>query len=159
MLMTAPAHADAISTAQDLIKPNRAKLLIQLFYCFWAVAAFSGLSSVVVCTICYVHCGFMIGDKDLLWFIDNWHFIYDQVPQICVVVSVLSMMFGCCFGSFLLGTITTGVIVTCLSFLITATTIGIWISMLRKNIHHYGGTLDHINKVLTDAIKAEEEKN
>lgn len=98
----------------------------------------------------------MNSDVDVLWFIDRWYFIFDQMPQVFVVVSIIAMMIGCSFGSFLFGTKTTGIIITCLVFVIMFTMIGIWLAMLSKNIPHGAEEERLVCKYLQEYILREE---
>ena len=60
--------------------------LTRIYYIFFAIAALTEISTVIVVTIAAIHFQLMITDEDLIWFFNTWNFYIIMFPQILLTI-------------------------------------------------------------------------
>jgi hypothetical protein len=135
------------------------KTLIQLYYALGAMAASTQLAVVVIVLVAYLHFTLMITPADKVWFICYWDTFINVIPQILVILGCVSVVACVCVGSFIVGDIHTGIIVTCIASLFVLLFLYIWITMLNRNFERAESTVLKLRKKYKELLPANNDEN
>ena len=133
VLLNPIERSEFLQNSDFVLSPYAEVVLTQLYFAFWTIASCSEICAVVVLTIVSVHFSNMMTDDDIIWFMLHWDFIARMLPQILLVVGIFFAFFGCAIGAFLIGNITSGIIVSSISCFASAMILPMWVYMLKVN--------------------------
>lgn len=90
----------------------------------------------------------MLTNDDMLWFLMTWSFFTNELPQIFLVIGTFALIIGCCLGAFLIGNVTTGIIVSVVGFVIALIVLIGWLTMLAYNKKREADSMQRIKTLL-----------
>jgi len=124
-------------------------IFTHIYYVSFCLSAFSNLLVVLLCVMSMLHYTLMISPSDKMWFVDKWDNAINVLPQILLMLGVISLFVGLCVGSFLVSNTAIGIIVCSLASLFVAIFLYIWSTMLRANFARTAKSLEIYKKIYT----------